>query len=308
MFIKTKLDTVREDTKLEDWPSESDLLSLVGRCDCLFIYAATVCRFIEDKDELPEERLRDILENTSTGGGVTVQIDHMYTKVLDHALTRKNRPKNDSTLVDRFKTVVGCIITLFDTLSMAALASLIAMSVRRVEVTLGSLHSVLNITESSIRLLHPSFRDFLLDEERCADERFRIRKDIAHGNLSMWCLDVLLTGLTRNICRLASPASSPQEVSKEILNEFLPDHVQYACQYWISHLVRACDEEDDTQRRRRLGLYDNSNVHRFFKETYLYWLEAMSLIGRMYEAVLMITKLTTILTVSCNSYYNRVQC
>lgn len=233
VFMKEKLRRKKGKAEPQDWLSENDLVSLVQKADCLFIYAATVCRFIHNSHYVPEDRVSDILMNRSTGTGDTAAIDAMYTQVLSSALAKPEQSKLETEwLTDRFKRVVGSIVALLDVLSVTALSDLLSMKVTTVEVTLGSLESVINIpsnTKEPIHLLHPSFRDFLLNEARCEDEPFHVQRGTAHTHLAICCLDVLLKGLRRNSCNLKSPDSSPQEVSKDTLNQHLPKHVQYAC-------------------------------------------------------------------------------
>ncbi|KAK4243004.1 hypothetical protein C7999DRAFT_36676 [Corynascus novoguineensis] len=61
---------------------------------------------------------------------------------------------------------MGAIVVLFDALSPASLAMLLDQSKGTVALPLGNIHSLLDVTEEEdrlIRLLHPSFREFLLD-------------------------------------------------------------------------------------------------------------------------------------------------
>lgn len=295
IFMKEKLGEIK--SKSQDWPSERDLKSLVQKAGCLFIYAATVCRFIGEGFDVPEDCVSNILLNRPTGGGDTAALDTMYTQVLSTALAKPGQSKPMvKGLTDRFKEVAGSIVVLLDMLSVIALAGLLSMKVETVEVTLSKLGSVLDIpsdTERPVRLIHPSFRDFLLDESRCENNRFHVQRETAHTYLALRCLDVLCEGLRRNICNLESPSSSPQEVSQDTINHHLPSHVQYACQYWIEHLACA-----SPQQSSQLGLYDDGNVHGFFKGHFLHWLEAMSIIGRMPETVLMMKRLSAMLKVS----------
>ena len=60
-------------------------------------------------------------------------------------------------------------------------------------------------------------------------------------------------------------------------------HVQYACQYWLDHL-----------QKRDVILHDGRQVYEFLQTHILYWLEALSLMGKMSEAVLMIKVLNAI--------------
>ena len=299
VFMKQKLGRIKS-TSNPVWLDEKVLVSLVQKADCLFIYAATVCLFIEKSGDTPEDCVSNILQNGPTGGGDTAAIDDMYTQVLIRALAKPGqRMQMTVQLTDRFKKVVGLIVTLLELLPMTALGGLLSMKVETIQRTLGSLQSVLNIPgdiEQPICLLHPSFRDFLIDQARCGRRRFYIQRETAHAHLAVRCLDILCQCLRRNICDLNSPGSAPQEVSENCLNSQLPKHVQYACQYWIEHLECALP-----QQKTQLGLCDGGKIHGFFKEQFLYWMEAMSIMGKMPETVLMMKTLSAMLRVGCHA-------
>ena len=295
VFMKQKLGRIKS-TSNPDWLDEKVLVSLVQKADCLFIYAATICLFIENSYDAPEDCVSNILLNRPTGGGDTAAIDDMYTQVLISATAKPGQSQEmTQRSSNQLKTVIGSIVTLLEMLSITALSDLLSMKVDSVQRTLGSLGSVLNIpsdTKQPIRLLHPSFRDFLLDKVRCRHERFHVQSEIAHADLAIRCLDVLCEGLRRDVCDLEAPDASPQQVSENLLNHHLPKHVQYACQHWIGHLECA-----SPQQRTQLGLHDSGEVHDFFKKRFLYWMEAMSLMGKMPEAVLMMKMLSAMLMV-----------
>ena len=288
VFLRQKLGRLSSQRELPNWPSEDDIRSLIQKANCLFIYAATACRFIEDTNWDPEDRLSNILNADSANGSDTAQLDEMYMQVLRSSVIRELPEREVTKLCDRFKQVVGPIVTLFDELSISAIAKLLAVPVKSVNVALGSLHSVLKIPnnlESPIRLLHPSFHDFLLDEMRCGDKRLLVQETLVHSNLVTSCLGAISAGLSRNLCHLPTPGSPPQDVPREIMHKALPKHMQYACQYWVDHLAGT---KSDAGAR---VLHHSEETHRFFQKDFLHWLEAMSLMGKMSQGVRMITKL-----------------
>lgn len=302
VYMRTKLGQIKPHNEC-DWPTEEDLRSLVQKADCLFIYAATVCLFIESSHyDCPEDCLSNILQDRSTGGEDTAAIDGMYTQILDSALAKPGQSKEMTELsTDRFKIIVGSIIALLEMLPVTALGGLISLKVEIVQHALSTLESVLDIpsdTRQPLRLLHPSFRDFLFDQARCGDKPFHLQEETTHNHLAICCLDILCTCLRRNICDLL-PDSSPREVSGDVLSLYLPKHVQYACQHWVGHLENA-----SAQQRIHVGFCDGGKIHVFFQEKFLYWVEAMSLIGKMPKAVLMMNKLVAMLKVSCSALPN----
>ena len=83
----------------------------------------------------------------------------------------------------RFRNVVGSIIILFDSLSTIVLKSLSPALSESINITLEPLKSLLNVPDdrtAPIRLLHPSFRDFLVNQKRCGVEHFWIDERKAH--------------------------------------------------------------------------------------------------------------------------------
>ena len=164
--------------------------------------------------------------------------------------------------------------------------------------------SVLNFPEIEdipISLLHPSFRDFLLDNRRCDDLQFCIVGENAHGDLAVSCLQLLSRHLKQDICALKLPGSLTSEVDICTVQRCLPSEVQYACRYWVDHLqrsnVKLCDGEP---------LHDR--VHVFIKEHFLHWLEALSIIGNMPDGILMVKALDSMLTVSNPNDFERFLC
>ncbi|OBT38470.1 hypothetical protein VE00_11134 [Pseudogymnoascus sp. WSF 3629] len=80
-------------------------------------------------------------------------------------------------VLDPFKQTVGSIVILSDTLSKTALASLLGLQMDEVDEILKQLQAILDVPDAldlPVRLLHPSFRDFLLDKGRCNDLQFWI--------------------------------------------------------------------------------------------------------------------------------------
>lgn len=204
--MKQELGRISQRRNFIGWLRESEIQALVRKAYCLFIFAVTACRFINDTNWDPEERLFEVLQNQA-GGGATGELDEIYMQVLRHYLTMGQRKGDIARLCTRFQGIVGAIVVLFDELSVAEFAQLLAVPVKTPEACLGTLHSVLNIPkdlEGPIRLLHPSFHDFLLNQERCEDERLWVEEKLVHAKLFLNCMSTLSTKLKRNIYRLST--------------------------------------------------------------------------------------------------------
>ena len=295
VLLERQLDQIAAQHKLPGWPKQEDILSLVRQCDCLFIYATTACRYIAEPDWDPEERLAEVLSAGSARSGNTAALDTMYLHALTSSLISGRTAAEATKVCDRFRQVVGSIVALFDELSIIGLAGLLDLPSKSVEISLTKLHSVLNIpqdVESPIRLLHPSFRDFLLDQSRCTNDSICVDAGLMHQELAKHCFRVMSTCLKRNMGHLTTPGSSPPDVDRDRLDTNLPPYVRYACQYWVEHLGSIGADREAGQ-----SYAPDAEIHSFFQKNLLNWLEAMSLMAKMSHAVLMITRLKDLVQV-----------
>jgi hypothetical protein len=273
--LRHELANIKEDKSLEEgWPSEADVQELVKKAGRLFIYAATACRFLS-KSRCPKKHLSEMLQVDSAGHSSTKELDEMYKTILKNLIIDQDEDNDD--VAGLFIQIVGSIVMLFDSLSAPALTKLLAVLPDEMNATLEPLRSVLNVPEdktSPIQLFHLSFRDFLVDKNRCPDPQFWINEKTAHKNLFLSCLKLMSDHLRRDMCDLRLPGALATEVEKSKVEKCLPLEVQYACRYWIGHLLQG-----------NIELCDSEEVHEFLKEHFLHWLEALSLIWKIPEGI-----------------------
>jgi hypothetical protein len=289
IFLHQELEKIRKENDLSGgWPDENRIELLCQKSGGLFIYASTACRFIQDD---PEECLSLLLEDGHQ------ELDDMYTEIMSRSIIdRKSSKKTKSyekiaqKRLNDLRRIVGSVVIFFDSLPATMLARLLDMPVDTVFQRLHHLHSVLDVPESPkapILLLHPSFRDFLLDPQRCADPRFWIDEKKAHNDLFVDCVELMSKHLKRDMCNLQLPGALTSEVEKGVIEVCLPLDVQYACRFWIYHFQRG-----------NIEICGYSQVHTFLQTHFLHWLEALSLTGNISDGVLGMRALESMLTVS----------
>jgi hypothetical protein len=299
-FFKHELARIRDEyngTASEDgqlpqmWPGELKLTTLVKMAVPLFIFAATVCRFIDDSARWhdPAEQLETILAfKNKVFDSKLDKIDATYRPILDQLLVGKPDHTKGS-LVEEFCEIVGSIILLAQPQSAQSLAKLLNTSPEAIHKRLSSLHSVINVpskAEMRIRLFHKSFHDFLVDPQRRHSNPFWVDKSTTHRRLATHCIRVMNETLCTDICEVKWPGTLHASIDPQIISGKLPPEVQYACQYWVYHVQQAGD-----------SIFDNDQVHRFLLQHFLHWLEALSLVGRASESLQNITILQSLLQV-----------
>ncbi|KAM3066489.1 hypothetical protein ACMFMG_011987 [Clarireedia jacksonii] len=204
LFLEHELAIIREDYNKSvtqnrqlpaDWPGHTIVQSLVGMAIPLFIFATTVCRFINDrKCGQPKDQLAKVLKYQSRSQAS--KLDATYLPVLDQLLVGVTISERRGLLED-FQQVVGSIVILASPLSATSLDRLLGVPEGTVDSRTDLLHSVLSIPsrpDHPIRLLHLSFRDFLTDTKKRETNPFWVDEKDAHKKLATRCLKLLSTG------------------------------------------------------------------------------------------------------------------
>ena len=268
----------KEDILSSDWPSKKEIESLVNLSVPFFISAATACRFIGDSRFDPKARLATVL--ASRCESQINQLDAIYLPILNQMLIGLTPQEKEDILKD-FRTIVGTIVLSLAPLSVNALGPLLHMPTHLIERRLDLLHSIISIPrgrDSPVRILHQSLSDFLLDHKRSGE--FWIEKHVVHGFLVAKCLEVLTATphLRMDICDAREPGILRRDISAQSINDSLPACLQYTCCYWVNHLEQ-CDDPANQEKM----------VFRFLEERFIFWLEALSLLGRVMESYRLLT-------------------
>ncbi|QRV80479.1 WD repeat-containing protein [Ceratobasidium sp. AG-Ba] len=248
--------------------SEVEMNTLVLRSGVLFIYAATVVRYVSGQDYAwGATRLADVLSvsvgnpNESTKG-----IDALYTAILNAAydntsLTKANRAQ--------MLLVLHTVVCAREPLSQNAMAGLVELhSEQTVQAILSPLLSVLQVTDESgaITTLHESFADFLLESSRSG--RFHCNAAEHNARLAKLCFEQISKQVPINICGLQSSYVFDKDVPSvnEKIDKAIPPELFYACCHWDGHVKSA-----NANQTVAVLLF------RFLSERLLLWMEIMNL-------------------------------
>lgn len=147
---------------------------------------------------------------------------------------------------------------------------------RQQEVHLHSVVIVPDNDEKVIRLLHPSFFDFITNPLRCQNPTLLVDTKTQHALLAHACLRAMQC-LRRNICGIQGLTTLNSEVHDlpGCIQQCLPAHVQYACHHWALHLAQGTISDDHVKL-----------LQRFCLNGLLYWVEVCSLMGDLRSALL----------------------
>ena len=290
IFLEHDLGLLGQERALNPrWPGEDVIKRLVRKAHGLFIWAATACRFIRDGRQFATERLDMILEDSSTSITPPAKhLDDIYATVLGHSIRSNYTDGEKEKLYSRLRHLLGSIIILFSPLSSDSLNRLLYDMKQDIELILEDLHAILDIPKDRIRPLrlhHPSFRDFLLNKERCG--KFWVDEKQTHRTLADSCIRLMFSALRQDICGVGAPGVLVPHVQKTQVERCIPPEVQYACLYWVQHLQNSGAQ-----------LCDNDQVHQLLQNHLLHWFEALGWMQKVSEGILAIISLESIASVS----------
>ncbi|EUC53454.1 vegetative incompatibility protein HET-E-1, partial [Rhizoctonia solani AG-3 Rhs1AP] len=148
--------------------SQIEIEQLAQRSGTLFIYAATLVRYIQCGKRLadPHKRLRSILGLASEPTKKHTQIDALYTAVLKAAL---NEDELEADETEDIRVVLRTVLFAQEPINVKTIADLAEIDdLQRVIHALNPLRSVLHQSEETglVSTLHASFPDFMFSYER----------------------------------------------------------------------------------------------------------------------------------------------
>ncbi|CAE6502231.1 unnamed protein product [Rhizoctonia solani] len=243
-----------------------DIERLTIRAGCLFIFAATVVRYIEPYDTTVDhgERLAAIIgAHTEAEGKAYRELDELYLAILSQALSTKGSEGEMRRLVLR------TLICAREPLDISALTELTGYrSEETVRLALLPLQSVLRVAADTrvVSALHASFSDFMLNPDRSKE----FHSDISKQNTYMAtrCFEIMRRSLKFNICNLKTSSQLDQGVPglEHRVKNAISSGLSYASRYWGDHLYGA------THSNILVSMLSEFLQHRL-----LYWMEVLNL-------------------------------
>ncbi|KAJ5993065.1 hypothetical protein N7451_008789 [Penicillium sp. IBT 35674x] len=292
LFLQDRFAKIKHDRYISGtWPGDDDIQELVSMSVPLFISAATVCRYIENPKWEPKLRLAELLTDQAK---YISRMDKTYLPILTRLLDdQESNELEQQYLLQEFQDIVGVIILLAVPLSINALSLFLGIGPDQIDNRLDSFRSVLSIPDDRdqpIRILHLSFRDFLVQSRT----KFHVDEPRKHKDIAKSCLKIMRYRLQRNICGLKSPGTHRADIDPHVLRQYLRPELEYSCRYWIYHV-----------KNSRFSSSGVENILLFLQKHFLHWVEAMSLLGFVSEVAGMLKILQAALvsdhqsTISC---------
>jgi hypothetical protein len=149
--------------------------------------------------------------------------------------------------------------------------------------------SFLAIRRDYVYFVHQSAKDYL-DSKDLSDIIFPSGRGRFQYDLFSRSIQAMSQTLQQDMYKAHLPGAFIGSVNVPDPDPLAP--LQYSCVYWFSHLQEACGFLYQSE------LKDDGQIYQFLQKFFLFWLEALSLIGELSKGVLIIHSLASSIPVS----------
>lgn len=314
-FFKQRLKSIRARHSLpQSWPSSALLDRIAQKAGSLFIFAETVCKYIESPGDATR-KLETVALLPETDSEGRSGIDALYSQIIEEAVHLM-----DDIDKDCCARILSTIAILHSPMSVNDIGRLLDIDIHVIRSILSGLHSVINVPENDntrVRTFHTSFHDYITSEDRAHQQIYRL-PCLQHRDISICLLETMITELP---CIVVSdeerfkPNYDIQGLDLRLC-ELASDFLMYSCRYWTDHLslvicdlsgaqmTAATEELDDG--KDQLCIVD-FHLKGFIEQKLLNWLEFLSLLNSVPLALRSLCTLARWLSVchniSSNAYF-----
>lgn len=282
IYIEYKVNQLANIKKYNEDVRKQVLEYLCDKADKTFLWVALVCQELRRPTVQKRHTLRAL---TKFPAGLTPLYQRMMERILD----------SEDTAV--YHQILGILCVAYRPMTLPELTSVADRLAEykdepeTLEDIIDSCGSFLSLQNGVVYFVYQSAKDFLLPDG--PDE---ISQILLHGLrhqhriIFSTALKVLSRTLTKpDIYDLKEPGSPIEEITCPDPDPLAP--VKYALIYWADHLRDSGYIDDEVSEA----------VYRFFREKFLWWLEAMSLLRSLPSVMLAIKSLGQFMVCSTQS-------
>ncbi|KAF8326359.1 uncharacterized protein EI90DRAFT_3070626 [Cantharellus anzutake] len=246
---------------------EKVVRAILERAGGLFIWISTIFRCMKMANKNPMRTLERLLSTGTDRSAMSAEemMDRLYTSIL------KKCDWRDEDFAHDYPVVMGAIFVAQQPLSATAwdviLSPFLNSSIRYTLAELAPLPPGVEEPYTPIRILHQSFRDFILD--RIDPQSISIRcgpvdARMENARIALRCTEIL----NQNLRSIEGGLGLIENLSKQdelprILAEKLSEHMHYACRQIIYHLSGVQEPSQEL----------DESVHVFLNQQATPWME-----------------------------------
>lgn len=279
VFIEQKVSQLAQQKRYDKQTQDAVLKRLTLNANDTFLWVALVCQ------DLRATARRNVLKKLDT---FPPGLDALYKQMMQQI-----SQSDDAELCRQLLALIALVyrpITLQELVALAEQLDDVADESELREI-IGLCGSFLTLQGETIYFVHQSAQDFLLT--KAVAEVFPSGTEAVHHAIFARSLRAMSKTLQRDMYGLQELGVLIEDVKQPDLDPLASS--RYSCIYWIDHL---CESDLDCSATYRQDIQDEGAVHVFLKESYLHWLEALSLCRSMAKGVHSTAKLQLLVKAS----------
>ncbi|PNP48902.1 hypothetical protein TGAMA5MH_00060 [Trichoderma gamsii] len=277
-YIKHQVEWLAQKKRYSESTKDAVRQHLLSNSNDTFLWVALVCQNLE----------KMTLKNT-------IQQLHEFPPGLDSLYKRMMQQIHnleDASDVQFCCQILATVLHVYRPITVAELGILIKCpDAELIHKAIGFCGSFLAVRDNQVYIIHQSAKDYLSGD---AASTLLPSPIIIHGVILSQSVQAMSVTLRRNIYNLNSPSLSTNEIKAPDPDPL--EAIRYSSIYWIDHF---CDiyNHNDGQSQKQVDDEKCQLVLSFFRKYFLYWLEALGLLGHIEDSVLSTIRLGSLLKV-----------
>lgn len=278
-YIKHQVEWLAQKKRYSETTKDTVRQHLSSNSNNTFLWVALVCQNLE---KMPLKNAIQQLDEFPPG------LDSLYQRMM-----QRIHNLEDASDVGFCCQILATALHVYRPITIAELGILIKCpDAELIHKAIGFCGSFLTVRDNQVYIIHQSAKDYLKGE---AASTLLPSPAKINGLILSQSVQAMSATLRRNIYNLDSPSLSTNEIKAPDPDPL--ETIRYSCIYWIDHF---CDIYTQDGQSRSQNLVDDEKCQMillFFRKYFLYWLEALGLLGHIEDSVLSIIRLGSLLKV-----------
>ncbi|EHK45823.1 hypothetical protein TRIATDRAFT_219595 [Trichoderma atroviride IMI 206040] len=276
-YIKHRVEWLAQKKRYSETTKDAVRQHLSSNSNDTFLWVALVCQNLE------KTSLKNTIQQLDE---FPPGLDSLYKRMMQQIHNLE-----DASHVKFCCQILATVLHVYRPITIAELGLLIKCSdAELVHKAIGFCGSFLAVRDSQVYIIHQSAKDYL--SGKAASTLLPSHAEI-NGLIFSQSVQAMFATLRRNIYNLHSPSLPTNEIKAPD-----PDPLQvirYSCIYWLDHFCDIYAQDGQSQSQDLIDDKECQMVLLFFRKYFLYWLEALGLIGHVEDIVLSIIRLVNLL-------------
>jgi uncharacterized delta-60 repeat protein len=274
----SQLSSIKEDSELLEKVRDQ----MRKKANGTFLWVALVFQ------QLAEVESWDVLEELEK---MPADLQQLYDRMIRQIQDLRGSTPELCRLALSTMTLAYRPLHLLELGTMSGLPKDICHNLKNVMKVVSLCGSFLTVRDDYVYFIHQSAKDYL-DSTNKSEVIFPSGCGAFHYDLALRSIQTMSQTLQQDIYKLRLPGILINSIQ-------VPDPdplklLRYPCVYWASHLHEACRNSF----LDKSNLTDDGEISQFFQSYFLYWLEALSLLGEILTGIFAINSLQSCILVS----------